>query len=382
MAKKIRVWDGTAWQDVSPSLPYTAIHSAQASMPATGVDGQVWLDTDGTLAGQDFVPLSGGTMTGNLNTPSINSGGITGQNYIINGGMDVWQRGTSFTGGQFTADRWTLAANSGTLTASRSTDVPSNLGFSYSYSMGGTGLNTQIYTRLESLQSARFAGQTVTYSVYAKSTAGSSPLSYVGIYPTATDDWSGSNVTDVQGNFIATPAGAWTRYSVTFTVNSLATRGYDLRIYRNGTEASTTLLTGIKLEIGSQATPFSRAGGTIAGELTECQRYYWRTSPILGSGVYARYSGFSPAVSTTGILAIVQNPVPMRVRPTSIDYLNVATYDNTNIGGTVSSLSLNGDTTIYQAYVVVGTSGLTQYRPYQLMASNTSNSYLGFSAEL
>ena len=81
MAKKIRVWDGTQWQDVAPSLPYTAIHSAQASMPATGVDGQVWLDTDGTLAGQDFVPLSGGTMTGNLNVPSINSGGITAVSY-------------------------------------------------------------------------------------------------------------------------------------------------------------------------------------------------------------------------------------------------------------------------------------------------------------
>lgn len=58
MAKKIRVWDGSAWQDVAPALPYTAIHSAQASMPATGVDGQVWLDTDGTLSDTAFVPLS------------------------------------------------------------------------------------------------------------------------------------------------------------------------------------------------------------------------------------------------------------------------------------------------------------------------------------
>ena len=97
MGKKIRVWDGSAWQDVAPSLPYTAIHSAQASMPLTGVDGQVWLDTDGTLAGQDFVPLTGGTMTGNLNTSSINSGGISGKNYVINGNFDFWQRGTSFT---------------------------------------------------------------------------------------------------------------------------------------------------------------------------------------------------------------------------------------------------------------------------------------------
>lgn len=49
MAKKIRVWDGSAWQDVAPALPYTAVHSAQASMPLTAVDGQIWLDTDASV---------------------------------------------------------------------------------------------------------------------------------------------------------------------------------------------------------------------------------------------------------------------------------------------------------------------------------------------
>lgn len=122
MAKKIRVWDGTQWQDVAPSLPYTAIHSAQASMPLTGVDGQVWLDTDGTLAGQDFVPLSGGTMTGNLNVPSINSGPIVGRNKILNGDFSIWQRGTSLSAGSYTADRWIIVGGSGTV--SRQTFTP------------------------------------------------------------------------------------------------------------------------------------------------------------------------------------------------------------------------------------------------------------------
>lgn len=49
MAKKIRVWDGSAWQDVAPALPYSAVHSAQASMPLTAVDGQIWLDTDASV---------------------------------------------------------------------------------------------------------------------------------------------------------------------------------------------------------------------------------------------------------------------------------------------------------------------------------------------
>jgi hypothetical protein len=182
-----------------------------------------------------------------------------------------------------------------------------------------------------------------------------------------------------------TSSNDWFTFSTTVTIPADGTaEGLAIVLFENaaGPSGAYIEISQVKLEIGSSITPITRSGGTIAGELAACQRYYWRTSPILGSGGYARYSGFSPAVSSTGILAVVQNPVPMRIRPTSIDYLNVATYDNTNIGGTVSSLSLNGDTTIYQSYVVVGTSGLTQYRPYQLMASNTSNSYLGFSAEL
>jgi len=303
---------------------------------------------------------------------------VAGKNFFINGGMDIWQRGTSFTGGQFTADRWTLAANSGTLTASRSTDVPSNLGFSYSYSMGGTGLNTQIYTRLESLQSARFAGQTVTYSVYAKSTAGSSPLSYVGIYPTATDDWSGSNVTDIQGNFIATPAGAWTRYSVTFTVNALATRGYDLRIYRNGTETSTTLLTGIQLEIGSVATPFSRAGGNIQGELAACQRYYYRHAVGSMQPVSLAFYWSATQLQTT-----IPFPVTMRAAPTldatsGTSYYRIGRNSTAqDINGFALSIASQNAADIYNNGQASGTAGWAG----TLYTINAS-SYIGFAAEL
>ena len=71
MAKKIRVWDGSAWQDVAPALPYTAVHSAQASMPLTAVDGQIWLDTDASVPSTSVtrwykLPASGTTtLSGN-----------------------------------------------------------------------------------------------------------------------------------------------------------------------------------------------------------------------------------------------------------------------------------------------------------------------------
>jgi hypothetical protein len=394
MGKKIRVWDGTAWQDVAPSLPYTAIHSAQASMPATGVDGQVWLDTDGALSDTAFVPLSGGTMTGNLNTPSINSGGISGQNYCINGNFDIFQR-ASFTSSSagYCLDRWYAWSNGGSMTVTQQTSG-APIGSKYYMRVAYNALNVcNIWQFIEHDDVKMLQGKIVTLSAKIRRNSAFTPNYVLGVYkaPTANASAGGtwSQVGAVGAANANIPTGTssndWFTFSTTVTIPADGTaEGLAIVLFENaaGPSGAYIEISQVKLEIGSSITPITRSGGTIAGELAACQRYYWRTSPILGSGGYARYSGFSPAVSSTGILAVVQNPVPMRIRPTSIDYLNVATYDNTNIGGTVSSLSLNGDTTIYQSYVVVGTSGLTQYRPYQLMASNTSNSYLGFSAEL
>jgi hypothetical protein len=236
MGKKIRVWDGTAWQDVSPSLPYTAIHSAQASMPATGVDGQVWLDTDGTLAGQDFVPLSGGTMTGNLNTPSINSGGIAGQNYFINGGMDFWQRGTSFSGSSGSvlnlADRWKSYDISST---SRSTDVPTGQGFQYSisFSAAAGGSYPRLQYRMPSEEAAFLAGKTVTFSFWAKNGAGTAMFFAEQQIPTTANAFDGAT-NNLGGSTFATSGNfstSWQKYTWTTTVHSTtATNGMTFHI--------------------------------------------------------------------------------------------------------------------------------------------------------
>jgi hypothetical protein len=102
---------------------------------------------------------------------------VAGKNAIINGGMDIWQRGTSSstaTGGAYsTADRYLINLG-GTTTASQDTDVPSGVSVQYSlkFLTGASSSYGGWYYALESAMVKPLRGQTVTVSFYVK-TAGS-----------------------------------------------------------------------------------------------------------------------------------------------------------------------------------------------------------------
>jgi hypothetical protein len=345
MAKKIRVWDGTAWQDVSPSLPYTAIHSAQASMPATGVDGQVWLDTDGTLAGQDFVPLSGGTMTGNLNTPSINSGGIVGRNKILNGDFSIWQRGTTGVNG-FLADRWYLNAGAPTsFSQTRQAFTPGSApvaGYEGKYFWRNTittvGPSTEWYlnTYIEDVQT--LAGQTATFSFWAKA---DSARAMSGYLLQRFGDGGSINVSTTIGT--ASLTISWQRFTFTISIPSLsgktigANNLVQIFFAMNPASGMVIDLWGVQLEAGNQATPFHTATPNQQTELAACQRYYQRWNATVN------YGNFFPGqiqVNNLGQCS-VQLKVPMRVGPTSIDYAgNISLLANDNSVYTPTSLSI------------------------------------------
>jgi len=396
MGKKIRVWDGTAWQDVAPSLPYTAIHSAQASMPATGVDGQVWLDTDGTLAGQDFVPLSGGTMTGNLNTPSINSGPIVGRNKIINGDFSIWQRGTSFTGiayDQPVADRFfTTANNIGSLTTSRQSfalgSAPTS-GYESQYFLryslaqtGSGGISNQVFTKIEDART--FAGQQVTFSFWAKSSTAYGATVFI-------DRWYGSGGSAVDYN-AASSSGfnvttTWQRFTTTLTIPSISGKTVGANSFlRVGITlpAYTTVdvdTWGWQLEAGNQATPFHTATSNQQTELAACQRYYVRYTgvdyTVLATNGYTQ--------STTQGAYWTSLPVTMRVPPTSVEFSNVEFRDSGGGSGyVVNAISVAptlSTQNIARGGMTISSGTWTTFRPGFLEGSGTP-CYLGFSAEL
>lgn len=406
MAKKIRVWDGTQWQDVAPSLPYTAIHSAQASMPLTGVDGQVWLDTDGALAGQDFVPLSGGTMTGNLNVPSINSGGIAGQNYFINSNFDIWQRGTSFTTDSsatwiYTADRWAaqnLYSGGGAVNvvSRESTEVPAGSKYSIKSVVGNasapnTGRMNLLYT-FENSDIIKFAGKVVTVSAQVKA-IGSIDRYNLAAYYNTSGGIAHAGTTYIGGNASVVNTSSFTRITFTFTVPSAATLtsngtlGILFLYYKNNGQAESVgdgaYLSQVKFEVGNQATPFVTSTPNQQTELAACQRYYYR----LGGDQTYQLLSYGPAHSTTRAYIPIRFPVTMRTVPSSIDWSTLALQrdPSQSIYSVTSLANLNNNGSgrdVFGLDVTIGSASLSAGTAYILMTNGSTSAYLGFSAEL
>jgi hypothetical protein len=211
------------------------------------------------------------------------------QNAVYNSGFDVWQRGTSSTANGnaaatgYTADRWQSVYTSGSMTTSRqATNDTVNLpNIQYcarvQRNSGQTSTNNVIISQtLETIDSIRFTGQTVTLSFWARAGANysgaSSGLIATLVYGTGTDqnvlfNFNGSGAV-VSGTKTLTTT--WQRFSITGTVATTATElGYYFYYAGVGTAGANDYfeITGVQLETGSVATPFNRMSGTIQGEL-------------------------------------------------------------------------------------------------------------------
>lgn len=375
--KLTSVKDPTSAQDAATKSYVDGRLTVGTSPPGSPQDEDLWYDTtDGTLyiryndgvgsPATQWVQIASNasidtaltnrvsTAEGNITTLQSNvtslqtSFNVLSSNFVINGAFDIWQRGTSSTtSAVYIADRWIHSWSAGTATASQATDVPSDSGLQYSFSLASTsGTKPTVVQRIESNNSARFAGQTVTLSVWAKSTTGTGSLKWATYYPVSTDNFT-ALTSDTSGTFAATmTVGVWTRYSATFTTNALATRGYEIDFYRDVTTTSTTTLyAGTQLELGSVMTAFRRNAPSIQAELAACQRYFIRlnpTSTIWGNGIV-------PAQATTVAYFSTSLPVRMRVIPTGLTFTGNG-IDRLGIGSSTATmaaqLTYSSDTSI------------------------------------
>jgi hypothetical protein len=264
-----------------------------------------------------------------------------GKNGWINGGMDIWQRGTtsaSITGtATYTADRWCAQGAAGTaMTVSRQTtsDTTNLPTIQYCARVQRTAAQTgtslvQFAQSMESVNAVQFAGKAVTLSFYARKganySAASNALSVLMLTGTGTDQnvlagYTGS-VSAISSS--ATLTATWQRFTFTATLATNTSEiGVDLYYTPVGTAGAADYfeVTGVQIELGSTATTFSRTGGTIQGELANCQRYFWNATTAnntIGAGI----------VTTTTVSYIsVKLPQTMRITPT-LTYTTAATLE-------------------------------------------------------
>jgi len=327
----------------------------------------------------------------------INSLQAAGKNSIINGGFDIWQRGTSFTAADvYTTDRWKKDSQTYSTISRQTTSDTTNLPtiqyctrVQRNSGQTGTGGLGIIYSA-ETADSIRFAGQTVVVSFWARAGANyssaSSALSYNFYTGTGTDQSRSFGVQFTGeaniGSSSKTLTTTWQRFSFTATVGATATELALMFLFNGVGTASTNdyfEVTGVQLELGSTATTFSRAGGTIQGELAACQRYYWRVN------AHQAYSLLCPNAQTQSSTvgnAYFLPPSTMRVTPTAIDYSNLALRNASGTYYALSSVSIEGSSTPYGVYFYGTISGATANQPGTIYSNNNASAYLGFSAEL
>jgi len=346
------------------------------------------------------------------------------RNLIINGAMQVAQRGTSQTGittsDYHTVDRIRLVlTDAGTYTTSQVADSPSGQGFYFSYKLDCTtsdtysGSGDNLHIRIGSLEQ-----QDCLKFNYGGSSAEKLTLSFWAKFSYA-DTFNVALVNHVAQRsnfkpFTISSADTWQKITITYDGDTNSGDGFanstalglsiDLWLgggsnYSGGSATSgvwdersnnnTSLsaastkfgtstdhelfITGIQLEVGEQATPFEHR--SYGEELALCQRYYWRST---GDNFHAIGSGLSQS-STEGRTTI-PNPVDMRAAPTLgvggtlSGNVAASTQDVTSIGSSWSGIRAN-----MVGFAITGASSGSAFMIHH--KDNTSN-YFDADSEL
>ena len=319
-----------------------------------------------------------------------------GKNKIINGDFNIWQRGTSFTNptaGAFLSDRFLIDYSSGTVNCvvSQQTFTPGAApvaGYESQYflrvSQSAATASKNIYLRHKIEDVRSLAGQTATFSFWAKANASKTLniafYQYFGTGGSAGVSFTGTPTT-------ASVTTSWQRFTVTVNVPSVSGKTIGAsswllaEMYYDSNAIQDLDFWGWQLEAGSVATAFQTATGTLQGELAACQRYYQRVSASGATGNYSpmNISGFTS--STTNAYFQYQPFVPFRSAPSSVDFSTLLLRDTANSSYSISAVTL----TDAQATSLGGNltvSGATSGRWVQVLANNSTSAYLGFSAEL
>ena len=334
------------------------------------------------------------------------------RNLIINGAMQVAQRGTSVASSSGSVvrcvDRYRcFARGAGAATFSQTSTVPTGQGFANSLRVDVTTIDSSLDTNDLYMIDQRLEGQDLQQLAKGTSDAKAITASF-WVRSTKTGTYILTLFDDDNNRFIAksysiSSADTWEYKTITFEGDTTGALDNDnnssftLRwflaagtSYTSGTLATSWgagvtanqavgqtnffdstsndfYLTAVQLELGSTATPFEHR--SYGDELAACQRYYWQ----LSQSVHGNYpSWIASAYSTTQMNIQIPFPVTMRSIPTmtyntgNVNYYrfyrNSANHNFGTVGtDTVTSEHINLYGTATSSHTA-GTSGTLQIR--------------------
>ena len=274
-------------------------------------------------------------LIGNINA----GGGGVNRNIIINGAMNVAQRGTSSTGlgassGYFTCDRWLLAqSGEGRLTMTQDSSVPTGKGFANSLKLDCTTADTSIAAgeflqivqkiegqNLQSIGKGTSDAKPITVSFYVKANAAFNFVCelndldntrHISKLFATTTDWVKHEITfpaDTTGAFDDDNAASlnltfWLHAGSTYSSGTLNTASFASTTNANRAAGVSSFysstdnnffITGVQLEVGQNPTSFESEPFDVTRR--KCFRYFEKIEVTAGSYAHVAY-----AYTTTGM---------------------------------------------------------------------------------
>jgi len=325
---------------------------------------------------------------------------LSDRNLIINGAMQVAQRGTSSTGqgasDLFLVDRFHLNTNgnsAGRFTVTQESNGPSDI--PNSLKLACTTADTSIAAserlfieqrlegqNLQRMKKGTSDAQAITVSFYVKGNAAATYV--VGIFDSdnsrqigaqfsVTTDWNRVSVTfpgDTGGspldddNAESLSLRFYLHAGSTYTGGTLQTT-WDATVNNEQVGSGTTsffdstsrtfFLTGVQMELGEQATPFEHR--SFADEFIRCQRYHQRFTGVTNGRV-----GFGTKTSATNARCILPFNTPMRATP-SQSVTGTPRFETGAAAQNVSSINTSGANTLCGSFDATTASGGSQNNP-------------------
>jgi hypothetical protein len=388
-------------------------HSASVGTPSNGAVS-IYAKSDNSLYTKD--------SSGNESTIMYEG---AGKNRIINGAMQIAQRGvgpTAVANGQLIVDRWTNSISyGGTLTVSQDPDVPTNAQASRTFKNSLKLSTTQdaavaagdivsIYQVIEGYNIADIVGDGYnngfTLSFWVKSsktgiycvTCGEGGLTrtYSAEYTiNAVSTWEKKTVTITAAPsggtwnstngagiylFFTMMAGTSWNTNTANTWNSTDDRATANQVNWADTNGATFFLTGVQLEAGTRATNYEfRSYGQ---ELALCQRYYYRLDAAAVGQRVAIATGVVESTTTTSLYPFLF-PTAMRSTPSLSPTPTAADFDAYDgaSAAACSAISITSSVNTTNCLLTTTHTALGSGKASILFGDTTAARSLGFSAE-